>query len=103
VFDWLESFWRVLTNQGWRHCPFKRRRVYRVKKDFESLRDRFAKGELLRYRGEGHSIYDRMTGYFFVSAANDERQERPIRVWDIADDEDISVWSDLFELVDRIK
>lgn len=75
-------------------CPFKTGAVYRVRCDFVALRDTFSAGEILIYDRSAWSRYDGITGYFF-------RQEgrEGLRLWDIEDDADLSVWKELFEEV----
>jgi hypothetical protein len=67
-------------------------RQYRVKRDFEALRDSFVEGEELKYVGDAYSRYDGYTGFFFTQAASQKR-----RSWDIADDDDLEIWEELFE------
>ncbi len=74
--------------------PFTPGRHYRVRVDFKALRDSFAAGEVVVFDSQAWSRYDGITGCFF-------RQDgcEGLRVWDIADEEDVSVWKTLFEEV----
>lgn len=72
--------------------PFRVGAIYRAKKDFTALRDRFTAGQLLTFKREGHSWYDGIRGFFFSQPGTDE-----IRVWDIYDSDDIAIWRELFE------
>ncbi len=78
-------------SNSWRIAPFEPGRAYRVLQDFTALRDRFRAGEVLIYDSDGYSRYDGYTGYFF-------RQEdgEGLRIWDIADEEDLEIWTSLF-------
>lgn len=73
-------------------CPFIVGKRYRVRHTFAALRDSFVADEVLLFDSFAWSRYDGITGYFFRQS---ERES--LRVWDIADDEDILVWKDLFE------
>lgn len=72
--------------------PFTPGRQYRVRADFKALRDSFVAGEVLVFDSQAWSRYDGITGYFF-------RQDgfEGLRVWDIADEQDVAVWATLFE------
>ena len=48
--------------------------------------------EVLLFDSSAWSRYDGIKGYFFQQPARET-----LRVWDIADDEDILVWRELFE------
>lgn len=76
----------------WRECPFTVGRRYRVRSSFKALRDAFTAGDVLTYEADAWSRYDGITGYFFRQQGGGRLQ-----VWDIDDDADISVWTDLFE------
>jgi len=75
-------------------CPFRTGARYRVLKDFTSLRDRFTAGEELVFDSSAWSRYDGMNGYFFT----DTRTGQP-RSWDIDDNLDTGIWTELFEEV----
>lgn len=72
--------------------PFTQGRRYRVRADFKALRDTFAAGEVMVFDSQAWSRYDGVTGYFF----RQDGCER-LRVWDMADEENASVWKTLFE------
>ena len=74
--------------------PFRANTTYRVLRDFKSYRDEFRAGELLVYRRRGDSSYDSMTGFFFTPVGGGE-----YRAWDVAWDDDVGVWRELFEPV----
>jgi len=77
---------------AWRTSPFTLGRHYRVRKDFAALRDSFTAGDILTFDSEAWSRYDGITGYFFRQPARET-----LRVWDIEDDADIQIWTELFE------
>lgn len=81
-------------SRSWRSCPFKVGGLYRIKRDFAALRDRFIAGEEMRFHSDAWSRYDGMSGYFFAQESG-----RQLRAWDICDNDDISVWTELFEEV----
>ena len=85
---------RTTTNTSWRTSPFIVGATYRVRHDFQAHRGVFHAGEILTYEDDAYSIYDSCTGYFFSlpDAPNG-------CVWDVYDDEDPTIWPDLFELV----
>lgn len=74
--------------------PFTPGRHYSVRADFKALRDSFVAGEVLVFDSQAWSRYDGIIGYFF-------RQDgcEGLRVWDIADEDNVSVWKTLFEEV----
>lgn len=76
----------------WRECPFTVGRRYRVRCSFAALRDAFTAGDILTFDSDAWSRYDGITGYFFR-----QQGRETLRVWDIDDDADISVWRELFE------
>jgi hypothetical protein len=76
----------------WRPSPFVVGRRYRVRRDFQSLRDAFRAGEVLTYVRDAYSRYDSYTGYFFSQPGASAS-----RSWDIHDEEDLAVWRELFE------
>ena len=76
----------------WRTCPFTSGRRYRVRRDFDALRDRFRGGEVLVYLRDAWSRYDEYTGYFFSI-----EETADFRVWDISDGEDLEIWREYFE------
>jgi hypothetical protein len=82
----------------WRECPFTRGRTYRIRRSFAALRDSFAAGEVLTFDSDAWSQYHGVTGYFFRQAGRET-----LRVWDIDDDADIQIWSELFEEVPGTK
>lgn len=82
----------MTTIAPWRDCPFVAGRHYRVRKDFTALRDRFKEGEQLIFDSHAWSRYDGYTGYFFQQTGSER-----LRIWDIEDEADISVWKELFE------
>ncbi len=73
-------------------CPFTIGKRYRVRHAFTALRDSFVADEVLLFDSYAWSRYDGITGYFFR-----QPERETLRVWDIADDEDILVWRELFE------
>ncbi len=73
-------------------CPFTVGKPYRVRHAFTALRDSFVADEVLLFDSSAWSRYDGITGYFFQ-----QPERETLRVWDIADDEDILVWRELFE------
>ncbi len=73
-------------------CPFKKGNAYRVRRDFDALRDSFVTGEILVFDSCAWSRYDGMSGFFFRQPGREG-----IRLWDIADDVDLQVWKELFE------
>jgi hypothetical protein len=75
----------------WRPDPFKPEASYRIRKAFRSLRDSFLEGEVLKYKYNAYSIYDSMSGFFFV----DEQGRH--RSWDVHDNDSLENWSELFE------
>ena|SRR5580765_331701 len=79
---------------SWRKSPFKVGSRYRVLRSFRGLRDSFSAGEVLVYKSQGYSRYDGATGYFFESP-----NDSTTRAWDVGDEEDLSVWSTIFEEV----
>jgi hypothetical protein len=79
---------------GWRVSPFKEGKSYRVLKDFQAMRGAFRAGELLVYRSAGWSRYDGVTGFFFEPPS-----DAGTRVWDVRDEEDLSMGKQLFEEV----
>lgn len=80
----------------WRKSPFARGRSYRVRHDFKALRDSFKTGEILIFGKDAYSAYHGYTGYFFSQPGTEE-----LRVWDIHDDEQLDIWRDLFEEIDK--
>ena len=74
-----------------KNCPFEKKKPYRIRKTFTSLRDSFSEGETLTFDYDSWSHYDGITGYFFKDANNNDR------VWDIYDEEDIEIWEEYFE------
>ena len=76
----------------WRECPFTRGRRYRVRQSFAALRDSFTTGDIMTFDSDAWSRYHGITGYFFRQSGHET-----LRVWDIDDDADIQIWSDLFE------
>jgi hypothetical protein len=80
----------------WRDCPFEIGATYRVLKYFVAFDDAFEAGELLVFVRDAYSRYDGMTGYFFRDASGRYRR------WDIADDDDLSRWKNIFERTDRL-
>ncbi|HEY1051750.1 MAG TPA: hypothetical protein VGE39_18390 [Prosthecobacter sp.] len=72
--------------------PFTPGRRYRVRAAFKALRDSFEGGEILIFDSQAWSRYDGITGYFFR-----QPDRKGLRMWDIADEEDISIWKTLFE------
>ena len=74
--------------------PFSPGSHYHVRADFKALRDSFVSGEVLIFDFQAWSRYDGITGYFFRQPGVEG-----LRVWDIADEEDVSVWTTLFEEV----
>lgn len=76
----------------WRGCPFTVGRTYRVRHDFTAMRDRFTAGEELVFDSDAWSRYDGITGYFFRQTGMNG-----LRLWDIGDDEDVSIWREHFE------
>lgn len=76
----------------WRPSPFVIGRRYRVRRDFQSPRDSFRAGEIFTYDRDTWSRYDGCTGYVFTQAGTPA-----LRCWDIYDDDDLTVWLDLFE------
>ena len=78
--------------RSWRQPPFVVGRLYRVRRDFKALRGSFVAGEELTYDRDAHSRYDGYTGYFFTQAGTAQ-----LRCWDIAEDDDLEVWRELFE------
>ena len=79
--------------QTWRTDPFHPGRSYRVRKTFTAFRDSFQEGEVLVYWKNAYSIYDNMSGFFFIDAA------KKYRSWDIHDGERLEAWQNLFELL----
>ncbi|HEY7370768.1 MAG TPA: hypothetical protein VIF57_01225 [Polyangia bacterium] len=79
-------------SEGWRQSPFVVGKTYRVLRTFQAMRDAFTAGEILVYRSCGWSRYDGVTGYFFQAP-----HETLFRAWDVRDEEDLSVWTTLFE------
>jgi hypothetical protein len=77
----------------WRDCPFEIGATYRVLKYFVAFEDAFEAGELLVFVRDAYSRYDEMTGYFFHDASGRYRR------WDIADDDDIGRWKNVFERI----
>ncbi len=73
-------------------CPFTIGKRYRVRQTFTALRDSFVTDEVLSFDSYAWSRYDGITGYFFR-----QPEREAMRVWDIADDEDILIWKELFE------
>jgi hypothetical protein len=76
----------------WRDSPFAVGRRYRVRRDFDSLRDRFTTGEILIYQRDAWSRYDEITGYVFS-----QPHAPGLRVWDLPDGEDLEIWRERFE------
>ena len=76
----------------WRQSPFVVGRHYRVRHDFQALRDRFEAGEVLVYERDAYSRYDSCTGYFFS-----QPDVTYLRTWDVYDEEELEVWRELFE------
>jgi hypothetical protein len=76
----------------WRKSPFTVGRRYRVRRDFESLRDSFRAGEVLTYDSDAWSRYHEYTVYAFSQPGAHE-----LRVWDIRDDDELDIWRELFE------
>lgn len=72
--------------------PFIPGRHYRVRETFKALRDSFVAGEVLIFDSQAWSRYDGITGFFFRQPGH-----AGLRVWDMADEEDISVWETFFE------
>jgi hypothetical protein len=77
--------------QPWRTSPFLVGHTYRVRRDFNSLRDTFTAGEMLIYEGDVYSHYHEYTGYIFSQPGIEQK-----RIWDIHDDDEES-WQNLFE------
>lgn len=73
-------------------CPFTIGKRYRVRHAFTALRDSFLADEILQFDSSAWSRYDGITGYFFR-----QPEREALRVWDIADDENILAWKELFE------
>ena len=73
-------------------CPFIKGASYRVRRDFKAFRDEFRAGEVLVFKSEAYSRYDGMTGYFFTAPDSEA-----YRSWDVSDEDEVSVWKDLFE------
>lgn len=80
--------------QPWRVSPFSVGRSYRGRRDFTSLRDSFATGEVLTFESDVYNHYHGCTGYFFSQAEANSK-----RVWDIHDADDLNIWRELFEEV----
>jgi len=76
--------------------PFIVAARYRVRHDFEAMRDRFTAGEELVYEDCALSIYHGCKGYFFRDQAG------TVRSWDLYDGEDSkALWREFFELVSQ--
>ena len=76
--------------------PFIVAARYRVRHDFEAMRDRFTAGEELVYEDCTLSIYHGCKGYFFRDQAG------TVRSWDLYDGEDSkALWREFFELVSQ--
>jgi len=74
--------------------PFVVGARYRVRRDFEAMRDRFKAGEELVYEDCALSIYHGCKGYFFRDQAGE------VRSWDLYDGEDSkALWPEFFEPV----
>ncbi len=78
----------------WRKDPFIPGRYYRVRTSFVAYRDSFKEGEILLYAKNGYSIYDSMSGFFFIDSTGQYRS------WDLADGEPLEPWNVLFELME---
>jgi hypothetical protein len=79
-------------SNSWRVSPFTIGCSYRVRKDFEALRDSFAAGEILIYQSDAYSRYDNCTGYFFSQSGSSRG-----RIWDLMDDDPVEKWKEFFE------
>ncbi len=77
----------------WRNDPFSTGCRYKVKKDFSAPRDSFFKDEVLIYDHNAYSIYDSMSGFFFLDS------EGNFRAWDLHDDEELDCWTELFDRI----
>jgi hypothetical protein len=82
----------------WRPSPFAVGQRYRVRRDFQSLRDSFRAGEVLTYERDTWSRYDECTGYVFTQSGTSI-----LRLWDVYDTEDVAVWRDLFEALPDVE
>lgn len=76
----------------WGQSPFVPGQRYRVRRNFQALRDTFVAGEELTYDSTAYSRYDGWIGYFFTQAGTTK-----LRSWDIAEDQNLEIWRDLFE------
>jgi len=85
---------QCVENGPWGKSPFVIGRRYRVRMDYQALRDTFVAGEELTYDSEAYSRYDGYIGYFFTQAGTTK-----LRSWDITEDENLADWKDLFEEV----
>ncbi len=56
------------------------------------MRDSFEAGDVFTFESDAWSRYDEVTGYFFRQVGRET-----LRVWDIHDDADIQMWTELFE------
>lgn len=81
----------------WNDCPFQVGKRYRVRHSFVALRDSFKEGEELIFDSSAYSRYDGIMGYFF---RQDGREG--LRMWDIYDDVNVSVWKDFFEAMEDL-
>jgi hypothetical protein len=77
---------------SWRQSTFVAGHRYRVRRDFNALRDSFVADEELTYDRDAYSRYDGYTGYFFTQSETGQ-----LRSWDISDEDDLAVWRELFE------
>lgn len=78
----------------WRRSPFIVGQRYRVRQDFEAMRDRFRKDEVLTYERDAYSRHDGSTAYCFS-----QPDSKVWRTWDVPDDDDLETWRERFEEV----
>ena len=78
-------------SHAWRQ-PFSIGQRYRVRHDFGALRDSFRAGEELTFVSDAYSHYHGYCAYFFSEPGSSK-----LRVWDLHDDEQLSLWSGHFE------
>jgi len=68
--------------------------MYRVRKDFQALRDSFTAGEKFVYVHDSYDRDEEYTTHVFIRFA-----DQTICVWDEHKDEDAFLWKSLFQQV----
>jgi hypothetical protein len=77
-----------------RQSPFTIGRSYRVRRDFQAVRNRFRAGEVLKFEGDAYGAESQTAAYFFSTP-----DAKPLRAWDVKDSEDLEKWLEIFEQV----